>query len=65
MVNRDYATIVQPGELPPGKMLNFPATIKAPEQKGKWILKFELKKELVFWFSEKGDAATDVEIETL
>jgi hypothetical protein len=65
LVNRDYATIVLPEEVLSGKNLRFPATIKTPEEKGKWVLKFELKKELVFWFTEKGDGATEVEIEVL
>jgi SAM-dependent methyltransferase len=65
LINRDFATIVLPDEVLPGKTLRFPATIKTPEEKGKWIMKFELKKELVFWFSEKGDTATDVKIEVL
>lgn len=60
LINRDYATILIPTKVDPGKTIHFRTTVKAPENKGDWIYRFELKKELVFWFSEHGDQTTDL-----
>ena len=61
--DRDHDTISLPKEVLPGETIKFEAEIKAPKTKGRWILRFDLKKELVFWFSEKGNPTYDLQIE--
>jgi SAM-dependent methyltransferase len=60
LVERDFATILLPQEIKPGETLTFRASIEAPGRPGSWILRFDLKKEMVFWFSEKGNAVFDL-----
>jgi SAM-dependent methyltransferase len=63
--DRDFCTIVIPREVDAGETIEFETSIIAPKNKGKWILRFDLKKELVFWFSEKGNPFTDVVIDVI
>jgi SAM-dependent methyltransferase len=63
LFDRDYQTILIPDEVLPGKSIEFKTSLTAPDKKGRWILKFDLKKELVFWFSEKGNSVAEVLIE--
>jgi len=65
LIDRDFGTIVFPREVYPGETLHFTSTITPPQEKGDWILRFDLKKELVFWFSEKGNPATDLTIKVI
>ncbi|MBN2244396.1 MAG: hypothetical protein JW755_00980 [Candidatus Aminicenantes bacterium] len=63
LFDRDYQTILIPDEVFPGDFIEFKTNLTAPDKKGRWILKFDLKKELIFWFSEKGNAVSEVFIE--
>jgi SAM-dependent methyltransferase len=63
--DRDFCTIILPQEVNAGDAIEFETLIMAPKNKGKWILRFDLKKELVFWFSEKGNPMTDVVIDVI
>ncbi|MFQ6082097.1 MAG: class I SAM-dependent methyltransferase [Candidatus Aminicenantia bacterium] len=65
LINRDFETILLPSEVNPGEVIKFAFSINAPPKKGEWILKFDLKKEWVFWFSEKGNPKTDLKIKVL
>lgn len=60
LYDRDYKTILIPDEVPAGKKIEFKTELTVPDKKGRWILKFDLKKELVFWFSEKGNSVAEV-----
>ncbi len=62
---KDFCTIVFPQEVNAGETIEFKTSIMAPKNKGKWILRFDLKKELAFWFSEKGNPMTDVVIDVI
>ena len=61
LVNRDFYTLLLPSKVKPGDILKFHSSIPSPER-GEWILKFDLKKELVFWFSEKGNSQEELRI---
>ncbi len=63
MEERDFASIVLPQKIQTGETLTFRAAVAAPDRPGNWILRFDLKKELVFWFSEKGNAFFDLPLE--
>src|SRR4029453_11452069 len=45
VVNRDYERAWLPAALPPGESATVPVTIKAPEQPGRYMLKFDLVSE--------------------
>lgn len=60
--DRDHDTIPLPKEVLPGETIKFEAVVKSPKTKGRWILRFDLKKELVFWFSEKGNPCYDLPV---
>ncbi|MBD3414830.1 MAG: methyltransferase domain-containing protein [Candidatus Aminicenantes bacterium] len=62
LVERDYLTLTLPKEMAPEERIEFSAQVKAPPQKGSWILRFDLKKELVLWFSQKGNPCFDLKI---
>jgi len=63
LVERDYLTLVLPNDAAPGETVEFSAPIAAPSKKGLWILEFDLKKELVVWFSQKGNHTFDLKLE--
>jgi len=63
LVERDYNTLILPKELAPGERISFSAKIPSPLKKGLWIFRFDLKKELVLWFSQKGNLIFDLKIE--
>ncbi len=65
LVERDYLTLVLPKETAPGETIEFSAEITAPYKKGFWILEFDLKKELVVWFSQKGNQTFDLKLEVI
>lgn len=62
LIDRDHDTIPLPQEILPGTTSQFQAEIKAPPSQGRWIMRFDLKKELVFWFSEKGNPCFDLPV---
>jgi SAM-dependent methyltransferase len=62
LVERDYSTISLPKEMAPNEAVKFSAQIKGPSQKGLWNLRFDLKKELVLWFSQAGNPCFDLNI---
>ncbi|MCP2605286.1 class I SAM-dependent methyltransferase, partial [Candidatus Aminicenantes bacterium AH-873-B07] len=64
LIDRDFYTLLLPTKVKPGDTIKFHSYIPAPE-KGEWILKFDLKKEMVFWFSEKGNPQTELEIKVI
>lgn len=65
LYERDYQTILIPEEVLPGKSIEFKTKLIAPDQKGRWTFKFDLKKELVFWFSEKGNSIAEITIDVI
>jgi len=65
LVERDFLTLVLPRGIAPGETLVFSAHITAPSKKGSWILEFDLKKELVVWFSQKGNKTFDLKLEVI
>ncbi len=62
LVDRDYSTVVLPREVAPEENIKFTARIKAPSKKGSWIFRFDLKKELVTWFSQEGNPCFDLKL---
>jgi SAM-dependent methyltransferase len=65
LVERDFLTIVLPKDTAPGETLEFSSHITAPSKKGWWILEFDLKKELVVWFSQEGNRTFDLKLEVI
>ena len=61
-VNRDFASITLPRDVGPGESVTFHAAIPAPPAAGSWILRFDLKRELVCWFSERGSPPYDLSL---
>ncbi|MCP2520851.1 methyltransferase domain-containing protein [Candidatus Aminicenantes bacterium AC-708-M15] len=64
LINRDFYTLLLPSKVKPGDTIKFHSSIPSPER-GEWILKFDLKKELVFWFSEKGNPQKELRIKVI
>jgi hypothetical protein len=64
LINRDFHTILLPSIVKPKEEIKFTASIPSPG-KGEWTLKFDLKKELVFWFSEKSNSQVDLKIKII
>jgi len=60
---RDFFTLALPKEVGPGEKISFSSSIKAPSKKGSWVLRFDLKKEMVLWFSQKENPTFDLHLE--
>jgi hypothetical protein len=48
-----------PNDMPPGATARLRATVKAPEEAGRYRLHLEMVHENTTWFAEQGDAGTD------
>ena len=58
LINRDFARAWLPQTLGPGETLDVPIEIPAPEQPGRYTLKFDLVNEGVDWFERCGSPTT-------
>jgi hypothetical protein len=58
LVNRDYERAWLPAPLPPGETATVPLIIKAPDQPGRYMLKFDLVSEGIDWFEACGSPTT-------
>jgi hypothetical protein len=58
LINRDFARAWLPQTLGPGDTLNVPIEIPAPDQPGRYLLKFDLVNEGVDWFERCGSPTT-------
>ena len=58
LVNRDYERAWLPGTLSPSASVNVPMTLTAPQQKGRYNLKFDLVSEGIDWFEKCGSRTT-------
>ena len=58
LINRDFARAWLPQTLGPGDTLDVPIEIPAPEQPGRYTLKFDLVNEGVDWFERCGSPTT-------
>ena len=58
LVNRDYERAWLPETLSPSASVNIPMTLTAPEQKGRYNLKFDLVSEGIDWFEACGSETT-------
>ena len=58
LVNRDYERAWLPAPLEPGAEAQVPITITAPEQPGRYELKFDLVSEGIDWFEACGSPTT-------
>jgi hypothetical protein len=54
LINRDHARAWLPDDLPPGHATEITIEIPAPEQRGRYGLKFDLVSEGVDWFEASG-----------
>jgi hypothetical protein len=54
LIDRDYARAWLPDDLPPGHMTQVKIDIPAPEQPGRYGLKFDLVSEGIDWFEAAG-----------
>jgi hypothetical protein len=58
MLNRDYARAWLPGDIPPGGSADIDIEVPAPEQPGRYALKFDLVSEGIDWFEKCGSPTT-------
>ena len=58
MLNRDYARAWLPGDLPAGGAADVKIDVPAPEQPGRYALKFDLVSEGIDWFEACGSTPT-------
>ena len=58
LVNRDYERAWLPETLSPSASVNVPMTLTAPQQKGRYNLKFDLVSEGIDWFEACGSQTT-------
>jgi Radical SAM superfamily/Iron-sulfur cluster-binding domain len=58
IINRDFARAWLPETLGPGGVLDVPIEIPAPEQPGRYTLKFDLVSEGIDWFEHCGSETT-------
>jgi hypothetical protein len=58
MINRDYARAWLPGDIAPGATLDVPIEVPAPQQPGRYALKFDLVSEGIDWFEKCGSPTT-------
>src|SRR4029077_16789510 len=54
LIDRDFARAVLPQTLEPGSVLDVPIEVPAPEQPGRYTLKFDLVSEGIDWFEHCG-----------
>ncbi len=58
MINRDHARAWLPGDIPPGGSADVDIDVPAPEQPGRYALKFDLVSEGIDWFEKCGSPTT-------
>jgi hypothetical protein len=58
LLNRDYERAWLPQTLSPSASVNIPMTLTAPQQKGRYSLKFDLVSEGIDWFEACGSQTT-------
>jgi hypothetical protein len=58
IVNRDFERAWLPDTLQPGASVSVPITITAPDQPGRYLLKFDLVSEGIDWFEACGSPTT-------
>ena len=58
LINRDFARAWLPQTLLPGNSLDVPIEVPAPEQPGRYTLKFDLVSEGIDWFEHCGSPTT-------
>ena len=58
LINRDFARAWLPETLGPGGTVDVPIDIPAPEQPGRYALKFDLVSEGIDWFEHCGSETT-------
>jgi hypothetical protein len=58
LINRDYERAWLPSHLQAGGTIDIPITVKAPEQPGRYRLKFDLVSEGIDWFERSGSPTT-------
>jgi hypothetical protein len=58
MINRDYARAWLPGDIPGGAEADVPIEVPAPQQPGRYTLKFDLVSEGIDWFEACGSETT-------
>jgi SAM-dependent methyltransferase len=61
-IDPGYCDFTLPGDVRRGERLSFAARIKAPPAPGRYRFLFDMKKELITWFSEKGSQPCLVDI---
>ena len=65
MLNEGYGDFTIPKNIPIGTEIEFTTIIKAPEKPGSYKILFDLKRELITWFCERGNTpfVLDIEVE--
>jgi hypothetical protein len=58
LINRDYERAWLPAHLQAGGTVDIPITVKAPEQPGRYQLKFDMVSEGIDWFERSGSPTT-------
>jgi hypothetical protein len=58
MINRDHARAWLPADIAPGGEARVPIEVPAPEQPGRYTLKFDLVSEGIDWFEACGSSPT-------
>ena len=58
VINRDFERAWLPATLPPGGSMEVPMTITAPQEPGRYALKFDLVSEGIDWFEACGSQTT-------
>ena len=58
LINRDYERAWLPAHLQAGDTVEIPMTVKAPDQPGRYQLKFDMVSEGIDWFERSGSPTT-------
>jgi hypothetical protein len=58
LINRDYERAWLPSHLEAGHTVEIPMTVKAPEEPGRYQLKFDMVSEGIDWFERSGSPTT-------
>jgi hypothetical protein len=65
VINRDYERAWLPHHLDPGAGADIPITLKAPSERGRYLLKFDLVYEGIDWFESCGSPVTTKELQVV
>ncbi|MFC2168524.1 GH36-type glycosyl hydrolase domain-containing protein [Acidobacteriota bacterium] len=65
MIRNDNRRFSLPKDILPGQKINFSIDIRSPLEKGRYILEFDLLREGLFWFNDRGSKTRKIDLNVL